>query len=55
MLPTALSTRNYVIKCWAAPQMITAVGTLVVPRKMDLITGGAPGDQARLINVMLFH
>lgn len=44
-----------VIECRRAAEGIAAIGALIVPRKVDLITGGAPGDQARLVNVVLIH
>jgi len=47
--------RDDVIEGGAATKRIAAVGTFMVPREVDLITGGAPGDQARLINVVLIH
>ena len=34
---------------------IAAVSALVIPGEVDLITGGAPSDQARLLNPMLIH
>jgi len=55
MLPAALGSRHNVIKGRTSAQVVAAVGTLVVPSEVDLITGGAPGDQARLINVVLIH
>lgn len=47
--------RHHMIKGWATAKWITAIGTFIVPSEVDLITGGAPGDQARLINVVLIH
>ena len=47
--------RDDVIEGGAAAKWIAAVGTFMVPREVDLISSRAPGDQARLINVVLFH
>ena len=43
------------IKRGRAAEGIAAVGALIVPGQVDLITGGAPGDQARLLNPVLIH
>ena len=47
--------RQHMVEGGAAAKRIAAVGTFIIPSQMDLITGGAPGDQARLVNVVLFH
>ena len=47
--------RHHMIEGGAAAEGIAAVGTFMVPREVDLITSRSPGDQARLINVVLFH
>ena len=44
-----------VIEGGAATERIAAVGTLIVPGEVDLITGRAPGDQAGAINVCFVH
>ena len=44
-----------VIERGRATEVIVAIGALVVPGEVDLITGGAPGDQAGLLNPVLIH
>lgn len=44
-----------VIQRWRPAKRITAIGALVVPGEVDLISGRAPGDQPCLINPMLIH
>lgn len=44
-----------VIERWRAAKGIAAVGALVVPGEVDLITGGAPGDQPGFIDPVLIH
>lgn len=51
----AVDLGDDVIEGWAAAEGIVAVGAPVPPAEVDLITGGAPCDQARLINVVLIH
>ena len=51
----AMDLGDNVIERWRAAQRIVAVCAAVVPCQMDLIAGTAPRDQARFINVVLFH
>jgi len=44
-----------VIQRRRAAEGIAAVGALIVPREVDLITGGTPGDQPCLLNPVLIH
>ncbi len=51
----AVDLRDNVIEGGATAKGIVAVGASIPPAEVDLITGGAPCDQARLINVVLIH
>ena len=44
-----------VIERGRSAERIAAVGAFIVPSQMDLITGAAARDQARLVNVVVFH
>ena len=44
-----------VIERGRATELIAAIGALVVPGEVDLITGRAPSDQAGLLNPVSIH
>ncbi len=44
-----------VIQRWRAAKWIAAICALVVPGKVDLITGRSPGDQPGFIDPVLIH
>lgn len=43
------------VQRWAPAKRFTAIGALVVPGEVDLITRRATGDEPRLVNVVLVH
>jgi len=51
----AMRFRDDVIQRWRAAEWITAVGALIIPSQVDLITGGPPSDQPCLLNPVLIH